>query len=427
MKQYEPPFVTLTLSDGTTIKLATKRDRFDRVFIDTSVLFSQYGVCAYDVGLQSTAICQSAITFINGEKGTLLYRGYPIEQLAEQHDFTDVSYLLLYGERPTGKEKEQFTEKIRHNSAIQSELHLFLNSFQHDAHPMSMLLANVAALSSFYQQDFDINQPEQRKLAAVQLIAKIPTLAAMAYQHSLGRSPTPPQDEMGYAENFLHMLHNVPGKQYTPHPLFVKALDTILTLHADHEQNASTSSVRAVASTGSNPFACVCAGLAALWGPAHGGANEACLKMLQAIGDESHIDTYIKRAKNPDDPFRLMGFGHRVYKYYDPRAKIMQKICHDVLKVLGNQNDPLFKLANSLEKIALEDDYFVERKLYPNVDFYSGIVLKALGIPANMFTVIFAIARTTGWMAHWLEMMDSSYRINRPRQIYLGFPQRDIT
>lgn len=380
----------------------------------------------YDPGFVSTASCESKITYIDGDKGVLLYRGYPIEQLSEKKDFLDVSYLLLNGELPDTQEKTKFVNLVNNHTMVHQQMYRFLDGFRRDAHPMAIMVGIVGALSAFYHESMDLNNQQDRYTSAIRLIAKMPTLAAMSYKYSIGQPYMYPQNKLSYAENFLHMLFAIPGNDTLPDPVIARAMDTIFTLHADHEQNASTSTVRLAGSTGANPFACISAGIGALWGPAHGGANEACLTMLQEIGDVKHINHFIKRAKDKNDPFRLMGFGHRVYKSYDPRAKVMQKTCYEVLNAVGAQNAPLFKLAMELERIALEDDYFVEKKLYPNVDFYSGITLSAIGIPTNMFTVIFALARTVGWMSHWLEMTGDKFKIGRPRQLYTGERERDV-
>ncbi|MCC5792902.1 MAG: citrate (Si)-synthase [Legionellaceae bacterium] len=393
--------------------------------IDVNQLVAK-GYFTYDPGFVSTASCESKITFIDGEKGVLLYRGYPIEQLAEKKDFVDVCYLLINGELPSALHKEEFIALLNNHSMVHQQMYQFLNGFRRDAHPMAIMVGIVGALSAFYHDSMDLSNEEDRYRSAIRLIAKMPTLAAMSYKYSIGLPYMYPRNRMSYAENFLHMMFGVPSEETTPDPVLVKAMDTIFTLHADHEQNASTSTVRLAGSTGANPFACISAGIGALWGPAHGGANEACLNMLKEIGDVKNINTYIKRAKDKNDPFRLMGFGHRVYKSYDPRAKVMRETCHQVLKAVGAQDEPLFKLAMELEKIALEDEYFVEKKLYPNVDFYSGITLSAIGIPTNMFTVIFALARTVGWMSHWMEMVSTNSRIGRPRQLYTGEKYRDV-
>ena len=388
---------------------------------------SKSGVFTYDPGFMSTAACESKITFIDGEKGILLHRGYPIGQLAEQSDYLEVCHLLLYGELPTAVEKENFTKTINNHTLVHEQIRHFFNGFRRDAHPMAIMVGVVGALSAFHHDSLDIRNPEHRNLAALRLIAKMPTIAAMCYKYSIGQPFMFPQNRMGYAENFLNMMFGTPCEDKTINPILARAMDRIFILHADHEQNASTSTVRLAGSTGANPFACISAGIAALWGPAHGGANEATLTMLKEIDDESHIPEFIARAKDPDDSFRLMGFGHRVYKNFDPRAKVMRETCHEVLEAVGAHDNPLFKIAMKLEKIALEDEYFIKRKLYPNVDFYSGITLSALGIPTNMFTVIFALARTVGWIAQWNEMISSpDYRIGRPRQLYTGPTERDF-
>ena len=385
------------------------------------------GTFTFDPGFMSTASCESKITFIDGAKGILLYRGYPIEQLVANADFLEVCYLLMYGELPNKDEQSQFVKTIKHHSMVHEQMNLFFNGFRRDAHPMAIMVGVIGALSAFYHDTLDIKNLEHRHTAAFRLIAKMPTIAAMCYKYSIGPPFMAPKNNLSYAENFLYMPYGIPSEPYQPNPVLTRAMDRIFTLHADHEQNASTSTVRLAGSTGANPFACISAGIGALWGPAHGGANEAVLAMLNEIGDEAHIEDFIKRAKNPDDPFRLMGFGHRVYKSYDPRAAIMRETCHEVLDELGVKNDPRFKLAMRLEEIALKDKYFVERKLYPNVDFYSGITLSAIGIPTNMFTVIFALARTVGWIVHWNEMVSApNFRISRPRQLYTGATQRDF-
>lgn len=384
------------------------------------------GYFTFDPGFVSTAACESKITFIDGDKGILLYRGYPIEQLAEKKDFLEVSYLLLNGELPSSAQKQEFVDLINNHSMVHMQMYNFLNGYKRDAHPMAIMVGTVAGLSAFYHEAMDINNEWDRYICAIRMIAKMPTLAAMSYKYNTGLPYMYPQNKMSYAENFLHMMFGVPSEDREPDPVLVRAMDTIFTLHADHEQNASTSTVRLAGSTGANPFACISAGIGSLWGPAHGGANEACLLMLKEIGDVSNINKYLKKAKDKDDPFRLMGFGHRVYKSYDPRAKMMRKTCHEVLEKINGHDQPLFKLAMELERIALEDDYFVEKKLYPNIDFYSGITLNAMGIPTNMFTVIFALARTVGWMSHWMEMVATNSRIGRPRQLYTGPAERDV-
>ena len=392
--------------------------------IDVRSLVSE-GIFTYDPGFVSTAACDSDITFIDGNKGILLHRGYPIEQLAEKSNFLEVCYLLLNGELPNPSELASFKEEIRYHTMVDEQIHEFFKGFPRTAHPMAMLCAVVGGLSAFYHDDLDIDKKDHRMQAAIRLIAKMPTLAAMCYKHGIGQPFIYPQNKMSLAENFVNMLFGTPCEETKVSPVIAKAMDTLFLLHADHEQNASTSTVRLAGSTGSNPYACLASGIAALWGPAHGGANEAVLDMLNEIGDESRIDEYILKAKDKDDPFRLMGFGHRVYKNYDPRATVIRGICAEVLDELGVDNDPLFKIARKLEKLALEDDYFIERKLFPNVDFYSGIILKAIGIPTSLFTVIFATGRTPGWIAHWHEMLSNPYKIGRPRQLYKGSPIRD--
>lgn len=394
--------------------------------VDVSSLIKE-GYFTYDPGFLSTAACESKITFIDGDKGILLYRGYPIDQLTLKSNFVEVCYLLLNGELPTESQYDEFSKAINRHTMVHEQIRNFFNGFRRDAHPMAILVGVVGALSAFYHDKLDIKNPEHRTVSAYRLIAKMPTLAAMCYKYSIGQPFMPPQNHMSYAENFLHMMFATPCEEMTPDPILVRALDRIFTLHADHEQNASTSTVRLAGSTGANPFACISAGIGALWGPAHGGANEAALNMLIEIGDVSRIPEYIAKAKDPNDKFRLMGFGHRVYKNYDPRAKVMRETCHEVLEAVGAHHNPLFKIAMELERIALEDDYFIQRKLYPNVDFYSGITLSAIGIPTNMFTVIFALARTIGWIAHWNEMISSPYRLSRPRQLYTGSKERNFT
>jgi len=395
--------------------------------IDISKLYAQTGAFTYDPGFMSTAACKSSITYIDGEKGELLYRGYPIEQLAQKCDFMEVCYLLKNGELPNRQQYDDWVRKVRSHTMVHDQLTRFYSGFRRDAHPMAVLVGVVGGLSAFYHDSLDINNPEHRMTAAIRLIAKMPTITAMAYRYNRGLPFMYPKNEYDYATNFLYMMFATPCEEFKPNPVLARALDRILILHADHEQNASTSTVRLAGSSGANPFACIAAGIACLWGPAHGGANEACLKMLEEIGDVSRVPLYIKRAKDKNDPFRLMGFGHRVYKNYDPRAKLMRETCHEVLNELGLHDQPLFKLALELERIALEDEYFIEKKLYPNVDFYSGIVQSALGIPTNLFTGIFAMARTIGWIAQWHEMIgDPEQKIGRPRQIYTGAPKRDV-
>ncbi|ACB95049.1 citrate synthase [Beijerinckia indica] len=394
--------------------------------VDIGKFYAQTGAFTYDPGFTSTASCESQITYIDGDAGVLLYRGYPIDQLAEQGDFLETAYLLLYGELPTKAQKADFDNRITNHTMVHEQLTRFYNGFRRDAHPMAILVAVVGALSAFYHDSTDIHDPKQRMIASMRLIAKIPTLAAMAYKYTIGQPFVYPKNNLSYAANFLHMCFAVPAEEYKVNPILADALEKIFILHADHEQNASTSTVRLAGSSGANPFACIAAGVACLWGPAHGGANEAALKMLEEIGSVDNIPKYIAKAKDKDDPFRLMGFGHRVYKNYDPRAKIMQKTCHDVLTELGIKDDPLLDVAVELEKIALHDPYFIEKKLYPNIDFYSGITLKAMGFPTSLFTVLFALARTSGWIAQWKEMIeDPAQKIGRPRQLYTGAPQRD--
>ena len=394
--------------------------------IDITPLFQKTGLFTYDPGFVSTASCRSAISYIDGDQGILRYRGYPIEQLAERSTFLEVAYLLLNGELPTQAQLEGFVSDVTHHTMLNQSLLKFYNGFHHNAHPMAVMVGVVGSLSAFYHDSLYIHNPEHRALSGLRMIAKMPTIAAAAYKHNIGEPVMYPQNHLSYAANFLHMMFATPCEPYERSPLAEEALDLLLILHADHEQNASTSTVRMAGSSGANPFACVAAGIAALWGPAHGGANEAVLDMLEEIGDVRHIDKYIAKAKDKDDPFRLMGFGHRIYKYYDPRAKIIRKMCHEVLHELASDDDPLFELALRLEEIASRDEYFLERKLYPNVDFYSGIIYRALGIPRNMFTVLFAIARTVGWVAHWIEMMaDPKHRISRPRQVYHGADRRN--
>ena len=392
--------------------------------VDVRSLVGQ-GVFTYDPGFVSTAACDSDITYIDGDAGVLLHRGYPIEQLAEKSNFLEICYLLLNGELPNESERQTFENEIRYHTMVDEQIRLFFRGFPRNAHPMAMLCGIVGALSAFYHDKLDIDNAEHRMRAAIRIIAKMPTLGAMCYKHGIGQPFMYPQNDMSLAENFIHMMFGTPCDPPKISPTIAKAMDTLFLLHADHEQNASTSTVRLAGSTGSNPYACIASGIAALWGPAHGGANEAVLDMLYEIGDESRIEEFILRAKNKDDPFRLMGFGHRVYKNHDPRATVIRGICAEVLDELGADNDPLFRIARKLEKIALEDDYFIERKLFPNVDFYSGIILKAIGIPTSLFTVIFATGRTPGWIAHWHEMLSEPYRIGRPRQLYKGHTKRD--
>jgi len=410
--------------DGKTIELPVYSGTLGPDVIDVRSLV-QEGLFTYDPGFMSTAACESQITYIDGANGVLLHRGYPIEQLAEHSDYLETCYLLLYGELPTPEQSEKFRNTVRRHTMVNAQLSNFFNGFRRDAHPMAVMCGVVGALSAFYHDNMDFTKEEHREIAVFRLIAKMPTLAAMCYKYSMGQPFMYPRNDLDYAENFLHMMFSTPCGDYKPSPVISRAMDRIFLLHADHEQNASTSTVRLAGSSGANPFACIAAGIAALWGPAHGGANEAVLNMLEEIGDESRIEEFIARAKDKDDPFRLMGFGHRVYKNFDPRAKVMRETCDEVLRELGCEDDPLFRIARRLEKIALEDEYFVERKLYPNVDFYSGIILRAIGIPTSMFTVIFAMSRTIGWFAHWNEMVSGPYKIGRPRQLYTGHTKRD--
>jgi citrate synthase len=393
--------------------------------IDISKLYAQTGMFTYDPGFTSTASCESSITYIDGDEGILQYRGYPIEQIAEHGDFLETCYLLLYGELPTKAQKEDFDLRVTRHTMVHEQMSRFFQGFRRDAHPMAIMVGSVGALSAFYHDSTDITDATQRMIASIRMIAKVPTLAAMAYKYSIGQPFVYPKNDLDYATNFLRMCFAVPCEEYVPNPVLAKAMDRIFILHADHEQNASTSTVRLAGSSGANPFACIAAGCASLWGPAHGGANEAALKMLAEIGTADRIPEFVERAKDPKDSFRLMGFGHRVYKNYDPRAKIMQQTCHEVLKEVGI-SDPLLEVAMELEKIALHDEYFIEKKLYPNVDYYSGITLKAMGFPTSMFTVLFAVARTVGWIAQWKEMIeDPSQKIGRPRQLFNGATRRE--
>ncbi len=394
--------------------------------VDIRALYKQTGAFTFDPGYTSTASCESKITFIDGDEGVLLYRGFPIDQLAENSDFLEVAYLLLNGELPSKAERDRFDTSITRHTMVHEQLKNFFSGFRRDAHPMAIMVGVVGALSAFYHDSTDINDPYQRRVAIHRMIAKTPTIAAMAYKYSIGQPFVFPRNDLDFTSNFMRMCFAVPAEEYELNPVLCDALDKIFILHMDHEQNASTSTVRLAGSSGANPFACIAAGIASLWGPAHGGANEAALNMLEEIGDVERIPEFIKRAKDKDDPFRLMGFGHRVYKNYDPRAKVMRKACHEVLDALGVKDEPLLKVAMELERIALEDEYFVEKKLYPNIDFYSGITLRALGFPTDMFTVLFALARTVGWIAQWREMIeDPNQKIGRPRQIYTGAPKRD--
>jgi len=413
--------------DGKSVEFPVMTGTHGNDVIDIRTLGAKTGLFTYDSGFLSTASCQSKVTFIDGDKGELLYRGYPIEQLADKCNFLEVTYLLKNGELPNTKQKTDFESTIKKHTMVHEQLVKFYQGFRRDAHPMAVMVGVVGALSAFYHDAMDMSDKEHRSISFNRLVAKLPTIVAMAYKYNTGQPFMYPRNDLDYTANFMSMMFGTPCEEYKPNPVLVRALDVIFTLHADHEQNASTSTVRLAGSSGANPFACIAAGIACLWGPAHGGANEACLEMLEEIGDVSRVGEYIKRAKDKNDSFKLMGFGHRVYKNFDPRAKLMGKVCNDVLTELGLEDDRLFKLAKELEKIALEDDYFVEKKLYPNVDFYSGIVQKALGIPTSMFTCIFALARTVGWMTQWEEMLtDPEYKIGRPRQLYIGAARRDV-
>ena len=393
---------------------------------DIRALYGNLDVFTYDPGFTSTGSCKSAITYIDGDNGVLLHRGYPIEQLAENSDFLETAYLILYGELPTPEQDAKFRKDITYHSMLQEQMNYFYRGFRRDAHPMAVLCGVVGAMAAFYHDSTNVNDPAAREIASFRLIAKMPTITAWAYKYSQGQPFVYPRNNMSYAENFLHMMFATPCEEYKVSPVLIRAMDRLLILHADHEQNASTSTVRLAGSSGANPFACIAAGIASLWGPAHGGANEAVLQMLHEIGSKDRIPEFIKRAKDKDDSFRLMGFGHRVYKNYDPRAKIMQKACHEVLDELGMKDEPLLQLAMELERIALSDEYFVSRKLFPNVDFYSGIILRAMNIPTQAFTCLFALARTVGWIAQWNEMhTDPDQKIGRPRQLYVGAATRD--
>ena len=422
MKQTGTMTVTM---DGKSTDLPVFSGTDGPSVVDYRAFYKATGAFTYDPGFTSTASCESQITFIDGDKGVLLHRGYPIDELAENSDFLEVAYLLLHGELPNATEKEEFDYAITHHTMVHEQLLRFYSGFRRDAHPMAIMVGVVGALSAFYHDSTDINDPHQRKIASHRMIAKMPTIAAMAYKFSIGQPFISPRNDLDYTSNFMRMCFAVPAEDYECNPVLCDALDKIFILHMDHEQNASTSTVRLAGSSGANPFACIAAGIASLWGPAHGGANEAALNMLQEIGSVDRIPEFIARAKDKSDPFRLMGFGHRVYKNYDPRAKVMRKSCHEVLDALGVKEDPLLEVAMELEKIALEDPYFVEKKLYPNIDFYSGITLRALGFPTDMFTVLFALARTVGWIAQWTEMQeDPTQKIGRPRQIYTGAARR---
>jgi citrate synthase len=423
----KPTKVTLTFdNDSTAIELPILSGKLGTDVIDIRNL-GKHGIFTYDPGFLSTASCSSSITFIDGDEGLLYYRGYPIEQLAEHCDFMDVAYLLIHGELPDAAQKAEFMHTITYHTMVHDQLTNIFRGFRRDAHPMAVMVGVVGSMSAFYHESMDVKDPENRLISVYRLISKVPTIAAWSYKYNIGQPFMYPKNALGYAGNFMHMMFATPCEEYIPNPVLAKALDRILILHADHEQNASTSTVRLAGSSGANPFACIAAGIASLWGPAHGGANEAVLKMLEEIGNTSNIPKFIERAKDKSDSFRLMGFGHRVYKNMDPRAAIMRQTCHEVLNELGLGDDPLFKVAMELERIALEDEYFINKRLYPNVDFYSGIVLRAMGIPTNMFTAIFALARTVGWAAQWNEMIsDPEAKIGRPRQLYTGPIRRDV-
>jgi len=421
---------TVTLTDdstGKSWKLPVIAGSMGPDVIDVRKLYAETNMFTFDPGFTSTGACESKISFIDGEKGILLHRGYPIDQLAEKSDFLEVAYLLQYGELPNKKQKEDWVKHITYHTMVHEQLIRFYSGFRRDAHPMAVMCGVVAALSAFYHDSTDIHDENQREIACHRLIAKMPTIAAMTYKYAMGQPFVYPQNSLSYAENFLYMTYSVPAEPYKINPVLARAMDKIFILHADHEQNASTSTVRLASSSGANPFACIAAGITSLWGPAHGGANEAVLKMLMEIGSKDKIPEIIKRAKDKNDTFRLMGFGHRVYKNYDPRAKVMKQTCDEVLRELGIKNDPLLDTAMELERIALQDEYFVQKKLYPNVDFYSGIILRAMGFPMSMFTALFALARTAGWVAHWQEQLrEPDAKIGRPRQLYTGATTRDF-
>ncbi len=418
---------TLTLPDGKVIDFPVMSGTIGPDVVDIRTLYGKSGMFTYDPGFLSTASCNSNITYIDGDAGVLLYRGYPIEQLAQHCDFLETCYLLLYGELPNARQKTEFVSTVTRHTMVHEQLARLYQGFRRDAHPMAVMVGVVGALSAFYHDALDINNAEHRSICAFRLIAKMPTIVAMSYKYSIGQPFIYPRNDLSYSANFMRMMFGVPTEEYKVNEVLVRAMDRIFILHADHEQNASTSTVRLAGSSGANPYACIAAGIACLWGPAHGGANEACLQMLEEIGDVSKVGEFIKKVKNKEKGVRLMGFGHRVYKNHDPRAKLMRETCHEVLNELGLHDDRLFKLAIALEKIALEDEYFVSRKLYPNVDFYSGIVQRALGIPVAMFTCIFSLARTVGWIAQWQEMIaDPEYKIGRPRQLYRGARRREV-
>jgi citrate synthase len=423
------PIKTATLTfDDKRIDLPMYAPSVGPEVIDIGKLYAQGGVFTYDPGFTSTASCDSTITYIDGDEGELLYRGYPIEQLAEQSHFLEVCYLLLYGELPNAAQLTDFENRVTRHTMVHEQMHYFFRGFRRDSHPMATMVGVVGAMSAFYHDSLDINDEWQREVAAIRLLAKVPTIAAMAYKYSIGQPFVYPKNSLSYSGNFLHMCFAVPAEDYVVNPILEKAMDRIMMLHADHEQNASTSTVRLAGSSGANPFACIAAGIACLWGPAHGGANQACLEMLREIGSVDRIPEFIARAKDKNDPFRLMGFGHRVYKNFDPRAKVMKESADEVLGLLGIENNPTLQVAKELERIALSDDYFVSKKLYPNVDFYSGIILDAMGFPTSMFTPIFALSRTVGWISQWKEMIaDKNQKIGRPRQLYVGPTRRDYT
>lgn len=421
-----PKGVATLTTNGKTYELPVHEGTVGPSVIDISKLYGTTNQFTYDPGFTSTASCESKITYIDGDAGILLYRGYPIDELAEHSNFVETAFLLLTGELPTQEEYDEFNHAMMHHTMLHEQLLKFFSGFRRDAHPMAIMCGVVGALSAFYHDSTDINDAYQRMVASRRLIAKMPTIAAMAYKYSIGQPFMYPRNALDYTADFLHMCFAVPTQEYKVNPVIARAMDRILVLHADHEQNASTSTVRLASSSGANPFACVAAGIACLWGPAHGGANEAALNMLHEIGTVDRIPEFIKRAKDKDDPFRLMGFGHRVYKNYDPRARVMQRTCHEVLNELGIEDDPMLDVALELERIALSDDYFIEKKLYPNIDFYSGITLNAIGFPTTMFTALFALARTVGWVAQWNEMIeDPDQRIGRPRQLYSGHTERE--
>jgi citrate synthase len=426
----EAPKHTMTLTDdatGKSWKLPVIDGSTGPSVIDIRKLYTDTGYFTHDPGFTSTSSCESKITFIDGDQGILLHRGYPIDELAEKSDFLEVAYLLQFGELPNAAQKKDWVQHITYHTMVHEQLSSFFNGFRRDAHPMAIMCGVVGALSAFYHDSTDIHDEKQREIACHRLIAKMPTLAAMAYKYSLGQPFVYPQNSLSFAENFMYMTFSVPAEPYKINPVLARAMDKIFILHADHEQNASTSTVRLASSSGANPFACIAAGITSLWGPAHGGANEAVLKMLMQIGSKDKIPEIVKRAKDKSDNFRLMGFGHRVYKNYDPRAKVMQETCREVLAELGIKNDPLLETAMELERVALQDDYFIQKKLYPNVDFYSGIILRAMGFPMSMFTVLFALARTAGWVAHWQEQFrDGEQKIGRPRQLYTGATHRSF-